>query len=44
MKFSKPLDIRFAVSEMDRAQGEQVLSAYFDALNRGDIVIVGAPL
>lgn len=38
------MDLRFAISEMDQRMGEQVLSAYFNALNNGDIVVVGAPL
>ena len=29
---------------MDRAEGEIVMSAYFDALNSGEIVVMGAPL
>ena len=38
------MDMRDAISQMDRAEGEVVLSAYFDALNSGEIVVDGAPL
>ncbi len=38
------MDMRLAISEMSRSEGEVVLSAYFEALNSGDIVVNGAPL
>lgn len=32
------------VGRLDRARAEAVMTAYFNALNDGDIVVVGAPL
>jgi len=38
------MDLLHEISNLDRAHAEVVMSAYFDALNRGDIRILGAPL
>ena len=32
------------ISQLDQAHAEAVMTAYFDALNRGDIQVMGSPL